>query len=194
MYALQWLHAVLTHVGTAILAYSLATLAGEYLGRVSLHCLGRQASVSAGPLKVFCQVLLLNMPPKRRPEPLPAQGRISVWFKRQAVASDVPLAGANLGTNSGTQKSNTDVTNEHVDTGDSESMEASATEGGGDNAAQNSGGHKTGKPVFVKKIQPHWLKVYPWLKYNEEKNIMWCQTCRDTQTKNNMALGIKPEL
>ncbi len=51
-------------------------------------------------------------------------------------------------------------------------------------------GKKTEKPVFVKKFQQHWLQMYPWLRYDDEKNMMWCQTCRDANRNNSMSIGI----
>lgn len=42
------------------------------------------------------------------------------------------------------------------------------------------------KEKKIRKFMPHWLKSNGWLKYDEEKNFMYCEVCTKFNRKNSL--------
>ena len=58
-------------------------------------------------------------------------------------------------------------------------------------SAVSSSTESSGKAGSERHFQDWWLQLYPWLKYDKDKNVMWCQLCKEFRPGScSMATGI----
>ena len=63
-----------------------------------------------------------------------------------------------------------------------------------DSVAASSKDHEAVAPEVDNKTDTHnfqhkWLQLYPWLRFNDDKNSMHCYICRELGFRNTLALG-----